>query len=88
LRRAITGRSRVGTYVGDLGRWPGQVAAPGEKDGVPGKAAIRINFADFTGRWMFHCHIATHEDNGMMSFINVVRPPPGFNQGLIVPPAY
>ena len=53
---------------------------PGEKDGVPGKVAIRINFADFTGRWMFHCHIATHEHNRIMSFINVVRLPPGLTR--------
>jgi hypothetical protein len=37
---------------------------------------------------MFHCHIAAHEDNGMMSFVNVVNPPPAFNQSLIVPPAH
>lgn len=41
-------------------------------NGVPGKVAIRIPFADFAGKWMFHCHIAAHEDNGMMSYINVV----------------
>lgn len=64
------------------------VPVPYKKDGVPGKVVIRIDFADFTGRWMFHCHIAAHEDNGMMSFVNVVNPPPGFNQSLIVPPAY
>jgi FtsP/CotA-like multicopper oxidase with cupredoxin domain len=64
------------------------VPVPYKKDGVPGKVVIRIDFADFTGRWMFHCHIAAHEDNGMMSFVNVVNPPPAFNQSLIVPPAY
>jgi FtsP/CotA-like multicopper oxidase with cupredoxin domain len=32
---------------------------------------LRVRFSDYTGRWMFHCHIAAHEDNGMMSFINV-----------------
>ena len=59
------------------------VPVPYKKDGVPGKVVIRIDFADFTGRWMFHCHIAAHEDNGMMSFVNVVNPPPAFNQSLI-----
>jgi FtsP/CotA-like multicopper oxidase with cupredoxin domain len=34
---------------------------------------IRIPFDDYPGRWMFHCHIAAHEDNGMMSYINVVK---------------
>ncbi len=64
------------------------VPVPYAKNGVPGRAVIRIDFADFTGRWMFHCHIAAHEDNGMMSFVNVVSRPPGFNQRLIVAPAY
>jgi FtsP/CotA-like multicopper oxidase with cupredoxin domain len=40
---------------------------------VPGKVVIRIPFFDFTGPIMFHCHIAAHEDNGMMSYINVVQ---------------
>jgi suppressor of ftsI len=47
---------------------------PYKKNGVPGQVVIRIDFTDFTGRVMFHCHIAAHEDAGMMSFINVVDP--------------
>jgi FtsP/CotA-like multicopper oxidase with cupredoxin domain len=45
---------------------------PYEQNGKPGEVVIRIAFDDFPGRYMFHCHIAAHEDNGMMSFINVV----------------
>ena len=37
-----------------------------------GKVVIRIRFTDFTGQWMFHCHITGHEDNGMMGYVNVV----------------
>jgi suppressor of ftsI len=48
------------------------VPIPHAVGGVPGKVVIRVSFANYTGRWMFHCHIAAHEDNGMMSFINVV----------------
>ena len=48
------------------------IPVPNEVNGVPGKVVIRIPFDDYTGQVMFHCHIATHEDNGMMSFINVV----------------
>lgn len=33
---------------------------------------VRLRLADYTGRWMFHCHIAAHEDQGMMSYLNVV----------------
>jgi len=50
---------------------------PYKKDGVPGAVVIRIHFTDFTGKVMFHCHIAAHEDAGMMSFINVVAPKAG-----------
>jgi len=38
------------------------------------KVVIRIHFEGFTGKVMFHCHIAAHEVAGMMSFINVVAP--------------
>jgi FtsP/CotA-like multicopper oxidase with cupredoxin domain len=47
---------------------------PHAENGKPGEIVIRIPFTDFTGRYMFHCHIAGHEDSGMMSFINVVAP--------------
>ena len=48
------------------------VPIPYEQNGKPGVVVIRVAFSDFTGRYMFHCHIAAHEDHGMMSFINVV----------------
>ncbi|MDH6142412.1 suppressor of ftsI [Kitasatospora sp. GP30] len=48
------------------------VPVPHEVNGVPGQIVIRVDFADFPGKWMFHCHIAAHEDFGMMSYINVV----------------
>jgi len=43
-----------------------------QTNGIPGKVVIRVLFSDYPGKWMFHCHIAAHEDNGMMSFINVM----------------
>jgi FtsP/CotA-like multicopper oxidase with cupredoxin domain len=48
------------------------IPIPNEVNGVPGKVVIRIPFTDYAGQWMFHCHIAAHEDNGMMGYINVV----------------
>jgi suppressor of ftsI len=33
---------------------------------------IRMRFADFTGRFVFHCHILNHEDAGMMAVVEVV----------------
>ncbi|MDW8471039.1 multicopper oxidase family protein [Streptomyces scabiei] len=48
------------------------VSVPHAVDGKAGKVVIRIRFTDFTGMWMFHCHITGHEDNGMMGYVNVV----------------
>jgi L-ascorbate oxidase len=33
-------------------------------------------FADFTGKFVNHCHILGHEDRGMMQLVEVV---PNFN---------
>ena len=30
-----------------------------------------VRFDDFAGKWMFHCHILTHEDMGMMGILEV-----------------
>ena len=49
------------------------IPVPKQVNGVPGKVVIRIDFADFTGQMMFHCHIAAHEHAGMMSFIDVIE---------------
>jgi FtsP/CotA-like multicopper oxidase with cupredoxin domain len=56
------------------------VDVPYAAHGEPGEVVIRIHFTDFTGKVMFHCHIAAHEDAGMMSFINVVDAPPAATQ--------
>jgi len=29
-------------------------------------------FVDYTGQYVLHCHILTHEDRGMMELIEVV----------------
>jgi suppressor of ftsI len=50
------------------------------KDG--GRVVIRNSFQDYTGHFVFHCHILGHEDAGMMQTIEVLRrgqrptPPP------------
>ena len=38
---------------------------------VHGKVVIRLRFTGFTGRFVYHCHILAHEDNGMMGVIAV-----------------
>jgi suppressor of ftsI len=49
----------------------------GEQDTVPlpahGSVVVRLAFTDYTGRFVFHCHILNHEDNGMMATVQVAR---------------
>jgi suppressor of ftsI len=49
-------------------------AVPGARHGKAGEVVIRIRFSDITGKVMFHCHIASHEDGGMTSYVNVIEP--------------
>jgi len=39
---------------------------------IPGHFKLRTKFVDFTGQYVLHCHILTHEDRGMMELIQVV----------------
>lgn len=41
---------------------------------VPGEVVVLIPFLDFTGKFVFHCHILGHEDGGMMGVVEVVQP--------------
>jgi FtsP/CotA-like multicopper oxidase with cupredoxin domain len=40
---------------------------------VPKHSSIRlaVHFDDYPGKWMFHCHILDHEDDGMMGVLEV-----------------
>lgn len=53
------------------------VSAHGWEDTVDlppnGEVTIRMRFADFTGRFVYHCHILSHEDDGMMATVEVVE---------------
>jgi FtsP/CotA-like multicopper oxidase with cupredoxin domain len=42
---------------------------------IPPKSTvvIRQRPTDFTGKFVFHCHVTFHEDHGMMSAVQVVR---------------
>jgi FtsP/CotA-like multicopper oxidase with cupredoxin domain len=39
---------------------------------IHGEVVIRIPFRDYTGKFVYHCHILNHEDNGMMGIVEVV----------------
>jgi FtsP/CotA-like multicopper oxidase with cupredoxin domain len=41
----------------------------------PSVVVIRMRPTDFTGRFVFHCHVTNHEDRGMMMAVQVVRRP-------------
>ena len=36
------------------------------------EVTIRLRFADFDGKFVYHCHILSHEDFGMMATVDVV----------------
>src|SRR6266550_2687542 len=40
---------------------------------VPKHESVRfiVRYEDFSGRWMFHCHILDHEDHGMMGILEL-----------------
>ena len=46
---------------------------------------IRMKFVEFTGKFVFHCHILNHEDHGMMSIVEVVVEPKKKKGGRSVP---
>jgi suppressor of ftsI len=39
------------------------------------KTVVLMQPIDFTGKFVFHCHITFHEDHGMMATVQVVREP-------------
>jgi spore coat protein A, manganese oxidase len=40
----------------------------------PGESVVvAARFTDFTGKFMIHCHMLDHEDDGMMATFEVVR---------------
>jgi FtsP/CotA-like multicopper oxidase with cupredoxin domain len=45
---------------------------PPARGATPGKITIRIRFAEFVGKSVFHCHVLSHEDTGMMKNFLIV----------------
>jgi FtsP/CotA-like multicopper oxidase with cupredoxin domain len=39
------------------------------------KTVVLMHPIDFTGKFVFHCHVTFHEDHGMMATVQVVREP-------------
>ncbi|MGB0798565.1 MAG: multicopper oxidase domain-containing protein, partial [Planktomarina sp.] len=58
-----------------LRRWQDTMAIPNAADnGVnpPGSFTMLTRFVKFTGKFVIHCHILEHEDEGMMQAVEVV----------------
>jgi suppressor of ftsI len=63
------------------GRRPSYVDYQDNVDMPPkSKIVIRMHPIDFTGKFVFHCHVTFHEDNGMMTAVRVVRRPTAAEQ--------
>ena len=51
---------------------PVPVLGPGEVVIQPGTLSLRSSFDHFTGLFVMHCHRLNHEDNGLMTLVNVI----------------
>jgi FtsP/CotA-like multicopper oxidase with cupredoxin domain len=51
---------------------PAPTLGPGESVIQPGSLSIRTKFEDYTGLFVMHCHRLNHEDNGLMTLVNVI----------------
>lgn len=40
---------------------------------VPKGRTVRfvVQYTDYPGKWMYHCHILDHEDHGMMGILEI-----------------
>jgi FtsP/CotA-like multicopper oxidase with cupredoxin domain len=56
--------------------WRDTISVPAQQGDTPGYVIVRHPFVDFTGSYVMHCHILSHEDRGMMQLIRVI---PGEN---------
>ena len=53
---------------------PPALTVPGTNELItPGRVTIRTNSLDYTGAFVYHCHILPHEDRGMMA-LNTIQP--------------
>jgi FtsP/CotA-like multicopper oxidase with cupredoxin domain len=48
------------------------ILGPGEAVIQPGTLSLRSSFDHFTGLFVMHCHRLNHEDNGLMTLVNVI----------------
>ncbi len=51
---------------------PAPTLGSGESTIQSGSLSIRTKFEDYTGLFVMHCHRLNHEDNGLMTLVNVI----------------
>ena len=51
---------------------PAPTLGAGESTIQSGALSIRTKFEDYTGLFVMHCHRLNHEDNGLMTLVNVI----------------
>lgn len=51
---------------------PAPKMGPREAVLAPGELVLRTRFQDFLGSYVMHCHRLNHEDNGLMTLVNVI----------------
>ena len=59
--------ARNGKKLTGQPNWQDSVTIPPNES-----VTIRQRFTDYTGRFVFHCHVLVHEDHGMMAAVEVV----------------
>lgn len=52
--------------------WADTMPVPPRQGNVSGSLTFRSRFADFHGRFVWHCHALDHEDLGMMQMVEIV----------------
>ena len=51
---------------------PAPTLGPNEQVIQTGNLSLRSKFEDYTGLFVQHCHRLNHEDNGLMTLVNVI----------------
>ena len=60
----------MGQY--DNANVPAPTLGPNEQVIQTGNLSLRSKFEDYTGLFVQHCHRLNHEDNGLMTLVNVI----------------
>ena len=55
-----------------LRRWQDTIGVPVGDNAAPGTITYKTRFEKFTGKFVIHCHVLRHEDQGMMQTVEVI----------------